>query len=183
MAAAGLPLPREDHAAALRAKGVLARFGIDFLAVREGAGWRHWAIEVNLRKGGTTHPFLMLQFLTDGRYDPGTGLYHTPAGRPCFYVASDNLQAERYRGLTPEDLIDIAVVNGLHFHGASQEGVVFHLIGALSEFGKVGVVCVGGSAERAGRLYEETVAVLDRESLGEEGRGRGTAPALGGGEG
>jgi hypothetical protein len=95
MAAAGLPLPREDHAAALRAKGVLARFGIDFLAVREGAGWRHWAIEVNLRKGGTTHPFLMLQFLTDGRYDPGTGLYHTPAGRPCFYVASDNLQAER----------------------------------------------------------------------------------------
>src|SRR3954453_8183640 len=77
---------------ALRDRGVLGRFGIDFLAVREGAGWRHWAIEVNLRKGGTTHPFLTLQFLTDGRYDPGTGLYHTPAGRPCFYyccVASE----------------------------------------------------------------------------------------------
>ena len=31
---------------------------------------------------------------------------------------------------TPDDLIDIAVYNGLHFNGARQEGVVFHL-GAL----------------------------------------------------
>src|SRR4051794_17752504 len=38
-------------AAVLRDRGVLGRFGIDFLAVREGTGWRHCAIEVNLRKG------------------------------------------------------------------------------------------------------------------------------------
>ena len=31
--------------------------------------WTSYAIELNLRKGGTTHPFLTLQFLTDGRYD------------------------------------------------------------------------------------------------------------------
>jgi hypothetical protein len=49
-----------------------------------------------------------------------------------------------------------------------QEGVVFHLIGALSEFGKLGVVCVGATAERADELYWETVAVLDRESGEEE---------------
>jgi hypothetical protein len=153
----------------LRDKGVLGRVGVDFLVVREETGWRHYAIEVNIRKGGTTHPFLMLQFLTDGRYDPATGSYHTPQGRPCCYFASDNVQSERYRGLTPDDLIDIAVLHGLHFHGASQTGVVFHLIGALSEFGKLGVMCVADSAERAGRLYEETVAVLDRESGGEEG--------------
>ncbi len=149
---------------------MLGRFGVDFLAVREGAGWRHYAIEVNLRKGGTTHPFLMLQFLTDGRYDPATGTYRTPGGRPCCYFASDNLQSDRYRGLAAEDLIDIAVRRGLHFHGAVQEGVVFHLIGALSEFGKLGVVCVGATAQRADELYRETVAVLDRES-GEEGSG------------
>jgi hypothetical protein len=152
----------------LRGKGVLGRFGVDFLAVREGSGWRHYAIEVNLRKGGTTHPFLMLQFLTDGRYDPAAGTYRTPGGRPCCYFASDNLQSDRYRGLAAEDLIDIAVRRGLHFHGAVQEGVVFHLIGALSEFGKLGVVCVGATAERADELYRETVAVLDRESSEEE---------------
>jgi len=88
-------------------KGVLGRFGVDFISVREGDAWRHFAIEVNLRKGGTTHPFLMLQFLTDGRYDAATGEFLTPAEEPRCYYASDNLEAERYRALTPFDLVDM----------------------------------------------------------------------------
>ena len=145
-------------------RGVLGRFAVDFISVPDGDGWQHYAVEINLRKGGTTHPFLMLQFLTDGAYDAETGLYRTLAGTPRHYYASDNLQSERYRGLLPEDLIDIAVENGLHFDGARQEGVVFHMIGALSEFGKLGVVCVAGSPEAAEALYAETVAALDREA-------------------
>ena len=43
---------------------------------------------------------------------------------------------------------------------------VFHLIGVLSEFGKVGMVCVAATPERARRLYEETAGILDRESSG-----------------
>ena len=78
-----------------------------------------------------------------------------------YYVASDNLQSERYRGLTPADLVDIAVERQLHYDGASQEGVVFHLIGALSQFGKLGLVCVGASPERAQALYARTVEILD----------------------
>ena len=150
-------------ARALAGKGVLGRFGVDFISVQESDGWRHFAIEINLRKGGTTHPFLMLQFLTDGRYDPETGEFLTPAGQPRCYCASDNLESERYRGLTPYDLIDIAVMNGLHFHAATGEGVAFHLIGALSEFGKLGLVCIGRTPERADSLYQSTVEVLDRE--------------------
>ena len=152
-------------------KGVLGRFAIDFLSVwrGDGDGWRHFAIEINLRKGGTTHPFLMLEFLTDGRYDAETGQFLTPAGQPRCYYASDNLAAERYRGLTPSDLIDIAALNGLHFNGACQEGVAFHLIGALSEFGKLGVLCIGASHERAETLYRHTVEVLDREGRRDEG--------------
>ena len=123
----------------------------------------HHAIEINLRKGGTTHPFLMLQFLTDGHYCAETGEFLTPAGDPRWYYASDNLESEHYRGLTPYDLVDIAVMNGLHFHAASGEGVAFHLIGALSEFGKLGVVCIGQSEARAYELYQQTVAVLDHE--------------------
>jgi len=149
----------------LAGKGVLGRFAIDFLSVREGEAWRHFAIEINLRKGGTTHPFMMLEFLTDGRYDPATGAFVTPAGQERCYYASDNLEAEHYRGLTPTDLIDIAALNGLHFDGACQQGVVFHLIGALSEFGKLGVLCIGGSHDKAEALYRRTREVLDRESL------------------
>ena len=147
----------------LRKKGVLGRFAVDFISVPEGDRWHHYAVEINLRKGGTTHPFLMLQYLTDGAYDPITGLFRTRGGRDRYYYASDNLEAPHYRGLTPDDLIDIAVDNGLHFHTANQTGVVFHLIGALSEFGKLGLMCVADSAEAAESLYRSTVEVLDRE--------------------
>ncbi len=152
----------------LRDRGVLGRFGIDFLSVRDGSSWRHYAIEINLRKGGTTHPFMMLQFLTDGRYEPETGEFRTPSGGSCCYYASDNLEAPVYRGLTPTDLLDIAVLNGLHFNGATQQGVVFHLIGALSEYGKLGIVCVGPTLAEADRLYNDTVAVLDREQKAQQ---------------
>jgi len=54
---------------------------LDLRLVRERDGtWAAYAIELNLRKGGTTHPFLTLQFLTDGAYDPATALFniHVP---------------------------------------------------------------------------------------------------------
>ena len=150
-------------AKALSRQGVLGRFAVDFISVREGDGWKHYAIEINLRKGGTTHPFIMLQYLTDGAYDSATGLFNTPQGEPRYYYATDNLESDCYRGLLPEDLIDIAVRNGIHFHGATQTGVVFHLIGALSQFGKLGAVCVGRSRKDAEELYQAMVAILDRE--------------------
>ncbi len=149
----------------LASKGVLGRFAIDFISVPENGGWRHYAIEINLRKGGTTHPFLMLQFLTAGSYDPKTGLFCTAAGKPCFYYASDNLHEDHFRGLTPSDLIDIAATKGLHFNAAIQEGVVFHLIGALSEFGKLGVLAIGDTEEKAYASYMQSVRILEEESL------------------
>ncbi len=145
-------------------RSVLGRFGVDFVSIREAGEWQHNAIEINLRKGGTTHPFMTLQFLTDGNFDQQTGLYEIPTGPPRFYYASDNLKSPDYRGLLPEDLIDIAVHRKLHFHATSQQGVVFHLIGALSEFGKLGVVCVADSIENARDLYASTVRVLDDEA-------------------
>jgi hypothetical protein len=148
----------------LQERGALGRFAIDFISVRRGEGWEHAAIEINLRKGGTTHPYLILRFLTDGAYDADDGTYRTPTAKPCYYYASDNLQSSAYKGLTPDDLVDIAVDNGLHFDSASQQGVVFHLFGALSQYGKLGTVCIGDSHESAKKFYRDTVAVLDREA-------------------
>lgn len=153
----------------LRDKGVLGRFGVDFVSVPERGGWTHYAIEINLRKGGTTHPYLMLQFLTDGSYDRQMGLYFMANQQPRYYYTTDNLHHKSYQGLLSHDLIDIAMCNGLMYDGSSQEGVVFHLIGALSQFGKMGVVCIGASPGSARRYYERTVEVLDRETS----RGRG----------
>ena len=151
-------------AEALRREGVLGRFSIDFISVKEADGWKSYAIEINLRKGGTTHPFLMLQFLTGGHYNEATGLYETPGGQHRYYFASDNLQSNAYKGLTPGDLINIAMFHGLHFDGATQKGVMFHMIGALSQYGKMGVVCIGESPEEANRFFARTVEVLDAET-------------------
>ncbi len=148
----------------LKKEGVLGRFGIDFISVKENDTWKHYAIEINLRKGGTTHPFLMLQFLTNGQYDEATGLFETPNKQHRYYFASDNLQSDAYKGLVPQDLIDIAMFHGLHFDGATQKGVVFHMIGALSQFGKIGVVCIGASPEEAYSYYNKTIEVLDAET-------------------
>lgn len=145
----------------LRDQGVIGRFGVDFISVRDASGWKNYAIEINLRKGGTTHPYMMLQSLTNGHYDIGTGEFFVPGGESRCYLASDNLCNESYRGLCPEDLIDIAVENNLHFHSTIQQGVVFHLIGALSEFGKLGVLCIGDSPETARKYYDQTLDALN----------------------
>lgn len=145
-------------------KGVLGRFAIDFISVKENDQWTHYPIEINLRKGGTTHPFLMLQFLTDGRYNADDGMFYISKGSLVrYYFTSDNLKSDKYIGLTPHDLIDIAMLNDLHFDGTVQEGVMFHLIGALSQYGKMGVVCIGSTPERARNFYKKIVEVLDNE--------------------
>lgn len=145
--------------------GVMGRFGIDFVSVKETGGWwQHYALEINLRKGGTTHPYLMLQFLTDGYYDHHTGIYHIPNGQTRHYFATDCLQSDAYKNLTPEDLIDLAICHHVHFNATTQEGVTFHLLGALSEFGKLGLVAVAATPERARELYDQTVKILDAET-------------------
>lgn len=148
----------------LARRGVIGRFGIDYVSVLGARGWAHHAIEINLRKGGTTHPFLTLKFLTDGRYDADTGTFHSASGAQKFYFASDNVTSDRYVGLRPDDLIDIAVLHGLHFHAPTERGVVFHLMGALSQFGKVGLVAIGDSPDDAEELARRAVHALDTET-------------------
>ena len=150
----------------LASHGVVSRFAIDFLLWRDDPAqdWNMAALEINLRMGGTTHPYLALQFLTGGHNDPGTGLFFSPTGLPKYYRATDNLRAESYRGLLPEDLIDILTVNRLHYNHATDSGVLFHIIGAVSEFGKLGLTAIGNSREEADALYYRTLEVLDRET-------------------
>jgi hypothetical protein len=147
----------------LAAKGGLGRFAVDFISVKQGDTWVHYAIEINLRKGGTTHPFFMLQFLTDGKYKAETGEYLTASGNKRFYFSSDNVSKEHYKGLTPQDLIDIAMFHSLMYDGATQEGVMFHLVGALSQHGKLGLVCIGSTAQKAKEYYDKVIDVLDGE--------------------
>ena len=151
--------------AQLASEGVLGRFAVDFVVVRDAHGnWDPYAIELNLRKGGTTHPFLTLQFLTDGSYDPVTGLFTAPSGREKHLVATDHLESELLRGLTIDDLFDIIVRQRLHFDPARQTGVVFHMISALSENGRIGLTAVGDTPEQADATYRRAERTLVEEA-------------------
>ena len=151
----------------LAKEGVIGRFALDFVVVRSNGKWEPYAIEINLRKGGTTHPFLTLQFLTDGTYDPDTGIFTAPNGQQKFFVASDHVESPAYRTLTPDDLFDIAVRHNLHFDQTRQTGVVFHMMSALGELGRTGLTAVGNSHDDAKATYDRAVAVLDEETSGE----------------
>lgn len=146
----------------LAAEGVLGRFALDFVVAQDDDGtWKPYAIEINLRKGGTTHPFLTLQFLTDGTYDPETGRFTTPGGTAKYFVASDHVESPHYKAFTHEDMFDIVAMNGLHFDQTRETGVVFHMLSALPQCGRVGLTAVADSPDGAEALYERAVAALD----------------------
>jgi hypothetical protein len=159
---------------ALAAHGVVSRLAIDFLVCRaaEGEPWEIRALEINLRSGGTTHPFLALEFLTGGCLDPETGAFLSPGGLAKYYRSTDNLKSDAYRGLSPEDLLDIITINHLHYGAWTETGVLFHMIGATSQFGKLGMTVIGNSHTEVDAIYDRAIAVLDRETT----YGRAPAP-------
>lgn len=154
----------------LREAGVIGRFALDFVVTRakDATSWERYAIEINLRKGGTTHPFLTLQFLTGGSYDPETAIFTAPNGRQKFLVASDHVDSPRYRGFTPDDLFDLVVRRGLHFGQVRQTGVVFHMLSALGSAGRLGLTAVGNSPEEARSIFDDAKRILDEEARFDE---------------
>ena len=150
--------------ARLAREGVVGRFAIDFVTVREQNEWKAYAIEINLRKGGTTHPFLTLQFLTDGAYDADQGVFTTAFGQQKCFVASDHQDSPLYRVFTPDHLFDIVARHGIHFDQTKQTGVVFHMMSALGEHGRVGLTAVGNNRDEADALFAKAVKVLDDEA-------------------
>ena len=152
----------------LAEKGILGRLSVDFLAWKNTTSdrWNVAAVEINLRMGGTTHPMLALRFLTGGTFDAASGLFHGVDGRAKFYRASDNVQSPSYCGLLPEDLIEILTMHRLDFNHRTSTGVLFHMFGAVSQFGKFGVIAIGDSRVEADQLFDRCLAVLDRETRG-----------------
>src|SRR5262249_6086369 len=173
----GSVFPASDHYArdisheamkvgdALAGRGVLGRFAVDFLSARTADGWRQYAIELNLRKGGTTHPYLTLQFLTDGEYDAEHVRFVTPGGQAKFFVSTDRLESDAYRVLQPDDVFELAVRERLHYDHTSQVGVVFHMTTALGRHGMLGLTAVADSAADARSLFDRTSEALDRDAL------------------
>jgi hypothetical protein len=130
--------------AELSRAGVIGNCAIDFVVARNGRGnWRPYAIELNLRKGGTTHPFMTASLLTGG------GCRH--------YMASDHLPID---GLCGESAIARLADHGLRFDAKRGSGVVLHMLGAALPLGRIGATALAPTATEAGALYDRTAALL-----------------------
>jgi hypothetical protein len=155
---AGLSVARS-----LAERGVVGRVSVELLAAPVDPP-RLLGSEINLGVGGATHPLLAVRFLSGGRLDPQTGLFHSPTGRPKYYRATDALSSPRYCGLSPEDLIEILVMRQLNYSPRTESGALFYMLGSIAELGRVGLVAIGNSREEAEATYEKIVETLDRES-------------------
>jgi hypothetical protein len=167
----------QEHAlsmgAVLAAEGVIGSFGLDFVVVPYHHNYIAYLSEINLRIGGTTHPFVMAQGVTGARYDLLRGELVVD-GRPRRYLASDNLKSAHFKGLTPQQALAAVHDAGLGFDERSKTGVTLHLLGALQRYGKLGAVCIADDEEGVAELYDGLERVL--EDLSDMSSGRGSSP-------
>lgn len=145
-------------------QGVIGTFGIDFLVAPGRRGNAVYLSEINLRMGGTTHPFWMAKLVTNGTYDHATGELLTRTG-PKRYLASDNLMSPEWIGQGPAQLIDAVRQAGLSYDHETGTGVLLHLLGALREHGKFGVTCIADTLADAEALYDSLAALVTRGSV------------------
>ena len=155
-----------EHAAAIGAElareGAIGRFSVDFVAAADdGAGeWRVHALEINLRKGGTTHPYAALRNVAPGRYDTGSGRWITEDGGTRSYSATDNLVDPAWLGLSPAAVIAAVADAGLQFDPETGTGVVLHMLSGLAIDGRFGLTAIGETPEEAARMHDATRATV-----------------------
>jgi hypothetical protein len=139
--------------------GARGRLSVDFVAVRQGT-WDVMAIEVNLRKGGTTHPLTALRHLVPGHYDAERGRWVATGGGTRCYSSTDNLLDPAWQGLRPDAAIEAVDRSGASFSRASGTGVVLHALSGLGVDGRCGVTAIGGSPEEGDALIAEAQSAI-----------------------
>lgn len=141
----------------LAGEGVLGSFGIDFLVTPAGDVYLS---EINLRLGGTTHPYWMARLAGGAAYDRAAGELVRADGRRLCYTATDNLKLARLVGSKPAEVIALVEDAGLAFEPAAGAGVAVHLLAAVPGHGKLGATCIAGTPDDADELYARLVTAL-----------------------
>lgn len=141
----------------LAAEGALGRFSVDFVTAAGADGrWDVYAIEVNLRKGGTTHPYAALRNLVPGRYDTTAGRWIAEDSTTRAYSSTDNLVDPSWIGLPPADVIRAVAEAGLQFDPAGGVGTVLHMLSGLAIDGRFGVTAIARTPAEAEAMFEAT---------------------------
>ena len=155
-----------EHTAAvarrLADRGALGWVTVDFVAHRDTYGWKLVAVDLNLRKGGTTHSYAALRHLVPGSYDATRRRWVADTdGSPRYYRSSDAAGGPAWIGMDPADAVRVVDSSGLSFEGTRGSGVVLHMFPGLRSNGTLGVTAIGRSASEADELFDAVPEVLD----------------------
>ena len=146
----------------LAAAGVLGRLSVDFAAADDGTGsWALSALEVNLRKGGTTPPYAVLRNLVPGGYEEDPGHWRADDGSDRAYWSTDNLVDERWTSLSPSQVIGAVTGAGIGFDATTGTGVVLHMLSGLHIDGRFGLTAIGHTPDEADALHEAARSAVE----------------------
>jgi hypothetical protein len=142
-------------------KGMIGNFGIDFIVNRDTPKDKPevYPIEINLRKGGTTHPFRIAHYLTKSKYKADGLLYSGKT--PIYYLSRDLIENKEYKKISANELIELVKGSKIHFNKYSKRGVLVFMPGAITKYGKFGAICIGHSSAEAENYYKKLIRLIN----------------------
>jgi hypothetical protein len=149
----------------LARKRIQDHFSIDFVCSQDKDQVVIQATEVNLRITGTTAPFMNLHLLSKGKFDIESGNYVLKDGSCRYYRSSDHIHNAHFKKLLPCDLLDFSrTFSEVGWDRENCVGVIFHMMGQISQYGGLGLTAIGQSKEEAKYLFEGALKKLEAEA-------------------
>ena len=146
-------------------KGMIGHFGIDFIAMKNKQEDKPkvYPIEINLRKGGTTHPFRIAYYLTRSKYNKLDGILYN-GKTPIYYISRDFIVDEKYKKFEPNELIELVQNSKINFNKNTKKGVLVFMSGTIREYGRFGAICIGHSPEDAQIYFKKLLRLVNTHS-------------------
>ena len=145
----------------LKDHGVRGVFSVDFLAGRNNQleDWSLWALEINIRKGATTHPYFWTRVLTAADYDESSGELKV-SGRQVVYISSEYIHSISLKRFTPLQLIKLLQEAGIIFDPSTRTGVFVHMATSMREHAKIGATIIASDHIHAFDLLAQLNALV-----------------------
>jgi hypothetical protein len=146
----------------LASHGFIGPFSVDFLITSDETTTRIFVIEINIRQGGTTHPYQTARLLTESTYCSDKGILVDRDGSNVYYRSNDNVLEEALKGSKVESFLDYMSSNDVTYNKHNGEGVVFHLLGAMPSSGKLGYTSIAKNPVKAQHNSDKVLELINQ---------------------
>ena len=156
-----ITLEAEKVAKKLIEQKIFGIVGLDFLTISKANKIETYLIEINLRKGGTTHPYWTAKAALDASTCELTGRLKSSSGNFRLYHSNDNLLVrDQRRKRSLGDFLLKMRKAGISYDHKSQKGAIFHMLNSWEPDGKIGAVFIGESDEEIEFLQNQAIKTI-----------------------